>query len=178
MRRCSSNATNLRDVFHSFRAVESKVQSPKSEVLKIGGLPRSSVSPSSFLSGSRWGCWQPAAPGPAHSEGVKPSRRTSPRGVIEQTLLQGENPSQASTQTQETVKVRTYTLPVGSRIEQSQLWEGEHPCEPTLLKSAAEIRACGDARPPGHQQPSTLNAQPSTSFLLTLQRLFEGFPLC
>jgi len=69
-----------------------------------------------------------------------------PTGVIEQTLTQGENASQATKQDQETVKVRSYTVPAGSRIEQSQMWE--------------------DARPPG-RQPSTLNSQPSTAFLIS-----------
>src|ERR1035441_839889 len=40
-----------------------------------------------------------------------------PAGVIEQTLVQGENPSQPSKQDQETVKVRSYTVPAGSRVE-------------------------------------------------------------
>jgi hypothetical protein len=42
-----------------------------------------------------------------------------PAGVIEQTLVQSENPSQAAKQDQESVKVRTYTVPAGSRIQQS-----------------------------------------------------------
>jgi hypothetical protein len=91
-----------------------------------------------------------------------------PTGVIEQTLVQGENASQPTKQDQATIKVRTYTVPAGSRVEQSQTWEGERPREPKLLRTTAEIRAGeigarGDARPPaGRQQPSTLNAQPST----------------
>ena len=36
---------------------------------------------------------------------------------IEQTLVQSDNPSQASRQDQETVRTRTYTVPVGSRLE-------------------------------------------------------------
>jgi hypothetical protein len=40
-------------------------------------------------------------------------------GAIEHTLLQGENPSQPTRQTEETLKIRTYTLPAGSRIEDS-----------------------------------------------------------
>ena len=89
-----------------------------------------------------------------------------PTGVIEQTLTQGENASQATKQDQETVKVRSYTVPAGSRIEQSQMWEGERPREPRLQRSTAEIRAREDARPPG-RQPSTLNSQPSTAFLIS-----------
>src|SRR3989442_7652536 len=43
----------------------------------------------------------------------------TPSGVVQQTLAQGENPSAASRQAQEIVRVRTYTLPPGTRIEQS-----------------------------------------------------------
>ena len=62
----------------------------------------------------------------------------TPAGGVSQVLLQGENPSQVTKQDQETVKVRTYTLPAGSRIEQPQA-------------------------PPGHL--STTNYQPSTFVL-------------
>jgi hypothetical protein len=106
-----------------------------------------------------------AAPRPL--KGGKAITTRKPTGVIEQTLVQGENPSQASKQDQESVKVRTYTVPAGSRVEQSQTWEGERPREPKLLRSTEEITARGDARPPGPQQPSTLNAQPSTTFVLS-----------
>lgn len=41
-----------------------------------------------------------------------------PAGVVEQTLVQGENPAQVTKQDQETVKVRTYTVPAGSRMEE------------------------------------------------------------
>ena len=80
--------------------------------------------------------------------------------------MQGENPSQATKQDQETVKVRTYTVPAGSRMEQSQVWEGERPREPKLLRTIAEIRAREDARPPG-RQPSALNPEPSPAFVLS-----------
>src|SRR5439155_23280685 len=59
----------------------------------------------------------------------------TPAGGVSQVLLQGENPSQVTKQDQETVRVRTYTLPAGSRIEQP---------------------------PPGTNLPSTMNYQPST----------------
>ena len=42
-----------------------------------------------------------------------------PAGAIQQSLSQGDNPSQSSRQEQETVRVRTYTLPSGARIEDS-----------------------------------------------------------
>src|SRR5436190_10236555 len=37
----------------------------------------------------------------------------TPAGGVSQVLLQGENPSAPSRQAQETVKVRTYTIPAG-----------------------------------------------------------------
>jgi hypothetical protein len=42
--------------------------------------------------------------------------RATTAGVIEQTVVQGENPAQVSRQDQETVKTRTYTVPAGSRL--------------------------------------------------------------
>ena len=99
--------------------------------------------------------------GPRPLKGGKAITTRKPTGVIEQTLVQGENASQASKQDQESVKVRTYTVPAGSRVEQSQTWEGERPREPKLLRTTAEIRAGeigarGDARPPVNQQPFLL----------------------
>ena len=44
-----------------------------------------------------------------------------PAGVVEQTLVQGENPAQVTKQDQETVKVRSYTVPAGSRIEEARV---------------------------------------------------------
>jgi hypothetical protein len=80
-----------------------------------------------------------------------------PAGVIEQTLIQGENPSQATKQDQESVKLRTYTLPVGSRIEQSQ---------PPVAVAAPPSTL--NSQPPAHHSfsggGSTLSVQPSTTF--------------
>lgn len=42
--------------------------------------------------------------------------RATTAGVIEQTVVQGENPAQVSRQDQETVKTRSYTVPAGSRL--------------------------------------------------------------
>lgn len=86
-----------------------------------------------------------------------------PAGIVEQTLVQSENPAQATRQDQESVKVRTYTVPAGSRVEQSPTWKGERPREPKLPRSTAEIRAREDAGKP----PSTLNSQPSASYILS-----------
>jgi hypothetical protein len=92
-----------------------------------------------------------------------------PTGQVEQTLTQGENPAQATKQTQETIKVRTYTVPTGSRVEQSQTPVGApaqlstiHPpqlCPP----SAVPLRRTGYG---GRVNSQPINLQPSTSFLL------------
>jgi hypothetical protein len=95
----------------------------------------------------------------------------NPAGVIKQTLVQSENPAAASKQDQESVKVRTYTVPAGSRIEQSQ------PPDVVAARSAAPISA---SREPStlrsvatgdgstiSSQPSTTSYQPSTSFVLS-----------
>jgi hypothetical protein len=100
-------------------------------------------------------------------KGGKAVTARKPAGVIEQTVVQGENAAQATKQDQETIKVRTYTLPAATRVEQSQAWEGGRPGEPKLPRSAAEIRAREDARPPGSSGSSTLNSQPSTSYILS-----------
>ena len=42
-------------------------------------------------------------------------------GVIGQTVAQGDNPAQASRQDQETVKTRSYTVPAGSRLEETRV---------------------------------------------------------
>jgi hypothetical protein len=99
--------------------------------------------------------------GPSPLKGGKAVTTHKPAGVIEQTVVQGENPSQATKQDQESVKVRTYTLPVGSRIEQSQ---------PPATSAAPP--ATLNSQPPVHHSfsggGSTLNPQPSSpAFILS-----------
>ena len=101
--------------------------------------------------------------GPRPLKGGRAVTTRKPAGVIEQTLVQGENPSQATKQEQETVKVRTYTLPAGSRMEQSQVWEGERPASQT----AQGHHGHQGSRYQGSRGPSTLNSQPSTAFVLS-----------
>ena len=49
---------------------------------------------------------------------LKGGKATTRRpGSIEQTLMQSDNPSQASRQDQETVRTRSYTVPTGSRMQ-------------------------------------------------------------
>ena len=49
-------------------------------------------------------------------KGGKATTTGKPAGVIEQTVVQGDNPAQVSRQDQETVKTRCYTVPAGSRL--------------------------------------------------------------
>jgi hypothetical protein len=116
-------------------------------------LPAAVERLSSFL--SAWLALALLATGCAGSRPLKGGKAVTthkPAGVIEQTLVQGENPSQATKQDQETVKVRTYTLPVGSQIEQSQV--GAAANQPASVSHDS--------------QPSTLNSQPSSpAFILS-----------
>ncbi len=97
--------------------------------------------------------------GPRPLKGGKAVTTHKPGGVIKQTVVQGENPSQPTKQDQESVKVRTYTLPAGSRVEQPQ----------TLAAAPAQLSTINSQ--PINLQPSTLNPQPSTTFLLA--RIFH-----
>jgi hypothetical protein len=90
--------------------------------------------------------------GPRPLKGGKAVITRKPAGVIEQTLVQGENPSQATKQDQESVKVRTYTVPTGSRIEQCQT-----PGNAALQSEPSTVNS----------QLATLNSQPSTAFILS-----------
>jgi hypothetical protein len=74
---------------------------------------------------------------------------------VEQALVQGENASQATKQDQETIKVRTYTVPAGSRVEQPQ-----SPATSPAQRSTLNTQ-------PINVPPATLNPQPSTTFLLS-----------
>ena len=44
-----------------------------------------------------------------------------PSGVIEQSVVQGDNPAQASRQNQETVRTKSYTVPTGSRLVETRV---------------------------------------------------------
>jgi hypothetical protein len=47
--------------------------------------------------------------------------RATTSGIIGQTVMQGDNPAQPSRQDQETMKTRSYTVPAGSRLEESHV---------------------------------------------------------
>src|ERR1035438_4882126 len=93
--------------------------------------------------------------GPRPLKGGRAVTIRKPAGGIEQTLVQGENPSQPSKQDQETVKVRSYTLPAGSRIEQSSPSASHDPQNGLLSPSKEErVPKAGE----GARQPSTINS--------------------
>lgn len=63
----------------------------------------------------------PGCAGTRPLKGGKATMTSKPAGVIEQTVVQSENPAQVSKQDQETVKVKTYTVPTGSRLEETRV---------------------------------------------------------
>ncbi len=91
--------------------------------------------------------------GPRPLTGGRAVLTRKPAGVVEQTLVQSENPAQATRQDQQSVKVRTYTVPAGSRMEPA----------PVPKAAASESAAAVSAG----RQPSTLNSQASTVFTLS-----------
>ena len=142
----------------------SRVEDPKSKVQrlqsKVSSLRSKVPSPedrrpaaverlASFL--SVWlalGLLATGCAGARPLRGGKAVTTRKPAGVIEQTLVQGENASQATKQDQESVKVRSYTVPAGSRIEQS----------PTPGATAAQTGSPTSAS----RQPLAINSQPSS----------------
>ena len=49
-------------------------------------------------------------------KGGKATMTSKPAGIVEQTVVQSDNPAQVSRQDQETVRTRSYTVPTGSRM--------------------------------------------------------------
>jgi hypothetical protein len=74
-------------------------------------------------------------------KGGKASTVTKPAGVIEQTVLQSDNPAQSSRQDQETIKTKTYTVPAGSRIEETRVVKTEAAPEPVTNVQAVVVSA-------------------------------------
>jgi hypothetical protein len=63
--------------------------------------------------------------GCAATKPLRGGKATTKAAGIEQNILQSDNPAQVSRQDNETVKVKTYTLPAGSRIEELRVREDE-----------------------------------------------------
>ena len=139
---------------------KSGVQGPKSKVPRP--KPAARVAAAEYLSGFLCACLVLAllgagCAGPRPLKGGKATTTRNQAGLIQQTVAQGENASQPSKQDQETIKVRSYTLPAATRIEQ-----GPAPVAPPASVRSADknVRAPSRAQPCG--EPSTLNSQPST----------------
>ncbi|MCU0783081.1 MAG: hypothetical protein MUF81_03355 [Verrucomicrobia bacterium] len=58
---------------------------------------------------------------PKPLKGGKATTLSKPSQGVEQTVVQSDNPAQASRQDQEVVKVKTYTVPAGSRLEETKV---------------------------------------------------------
>lgn len=58
---------------------------------------------------------------PTPLKGGKATTLSKPTQGIEQTVVQSDNPAQVSRQDQETVRTRSYTVPTGSRLEESRI---------------------------------------------------------
>jgi hypothetical protein len=58
-------------------------------------------------------------------KGGKALTTRSSSGAMEQSLVQGDDAAQQSRQTQDTVRVRTYTLPAGARMEEATVVASE-----------------------------------------------------
>jgi hypothetical protein len=62
---------------------------------------------------------------PAPLKGGKATTLSKPAQGIEQSVVQSDNPAAVSKQDQETVRVKTYTVPAGSRLEESRVTVGD-----------------------------------------------------
>jgi hypothetical protein len=151
---------------------EAKVQSPKSKVRsRADRRPAAVERLASFL--SVWlilallatGC-----AGPRPLKGGKAVTMHKPAGVIEQTLVQGENPSQATKQDQETVKVRSYTVPAGSRMEPSPAPAAPQAQLSTINSQPINLQPSTTRYP---RLPAPLKASPQAS-----SRTWDSRPAC
>ena len=131
------------------QSLESKVQSLNSS----GRRPTEEGYVSRFLCvGCAVALLAAGCAGPRPLKGGRAVTIRKAAGMVEQTLVQSENPAQATKQDEESVKVRTYTLPAGSRVEQSQAPGAVAPQTASVSHDS---------------QPSTLNAQPCAAFILS-----------
>ena len=74
-------------------------------------------------------------------KGGRASTVTKPAGHVEQTVVQSDNPAQVSRQDQETVKVKTYTVPAGSRIEETRVVQVEPTAAPVTNVQSVVVSA-------------------------------------
>src|ERR1035438_4612112 len=99
--------------------------------------------------------------GPHPLKGGKAATTRNEAGVIQQTVVQGENASQPSKQDQETIKMRTYTLPAATRIEQCQASVPPPASVRTAdknVRAPSRSQACGEHSALNSQLPATAEA--------------------
>jgi hypothetical protein len=168
-RRINAGCRRLLRAVMDGKGGESKVQSLKSKVRHPKrGARTAEVYLSRFVCvGFALALAVTGCAGPRPLKGGRAVTTRKPAGIVEQTLVQGENPLQASKQTQETVKVRSYTVPAGSLVESRA---GVSPASESQQGQAVRPPCSGAVKVqmrPDEQQPSTLNSQPSTAFLIS-----------
>ena len=98
--------------------------------------------------------------GPRPLKGGKAVTTRKPTGIVEQTLVQSENPAAASKQNQESVKVRTYTVPAGSTLNaecgiRNAEWRISHADSGERSAGGRKTQAVS-----ADPQQSTINSQP------------------
>ena len=72
---------------------------------------------------------------------LKGGKATTKAAGVEQTVLQSDNPAQISRQDNETVKVKSYTLPAGSRIEETLVRANENGAPVTNVQAVVVSKA-------------------------------------
>jgi hypothetical protein len=103
------------------RKAESGVQGSRFDVRRSKFSPRHAAAPE-YLSGFLCAALAltllvSGCAGPRPLKGGQAVVTRTPGGSVQRTLNQSENPAQATKQEQESVKVRTFVVPAGSRIE-------------------------------------------------------------
>ena len=105
-----------------------------------------------LLGGLALGLLLTGCAGPGPLKGGKAVTTRSLAGALQQILVQSDNPSQASKQEQESIKVRTYTIPAGSLVSEGGAVPG------------GKCQVSGDGVSGGgfgsSAQPATLNHPP------------------
>src|SRR5690348_13101244 len=79
--------------------------------------------------------------GCAATKPLKGGKATTKAAGIEQTVLQSDNPAQVSRQDNETVKVKTYTVPAGSRIEETLVHANQNGAPVTNVQAVVVSKA-------------------------------------
>jgi hypothetical protein len=82
-----------------------------------------------------------ALAGCASTKPLKGGKATTKAAGIEQTVSQSDNPAQVSRQDQEMVKTRSYTLPAGSRIEETRVIKTQATAAPVTNVQAVVVSA-------------------------------------